>query len=172
LAGDFGPLFSPAGIVTAEEVLLALATPLDHPDTTTLYAALDRHPLVKNRVYTLRRRFADPKALLKDLRVSSERTAWHLARIYRARNLIVHEGYEDPVVPHLVDNLQYYLSLTLSRILHGMSSHLEWDVTDSIVHWRNKNSYVMQLLDETPAALQVRDFFPITVRCAHHQIWL
>lgn len=171
LAGDFGPLFSPGDFVSAEEVLLALAKPLEHPDLGPLYSALDRHPLVKNRIFTLRKTFAEPKALLGDLRVSTERTVWHLARIYRARNLIVHEGQEDAVVPHLVDNLQYYLSITLSRILHGMASRIGWDVTDSIVHWRGKSWYMMQMLDESPTSLQVRDFFPVPRRCVHQQVW-
>ena len=171
LAGDFGPIFSSQGIIAAEEVLLALCKPLEHPDIKKLYAAIDCHPLLKNRIFGLRKTFSEPRHLLSDLRASSERTIWHLNRIYRARNLIVHEGHEDPVVPFLVDNLQYYLSLTISRILHGMSSHPGWDVTTSITHWRNRSAYVIQMLDEQPKTLQVRDFFPLPMRFVRHQIW-
>lgn len=171
LVENYGPLFSGVGYVSAEEVLLALTKRQEHPDLSPFYASVAQHQLVKNRFFALRKTFSNPKNLLSDLRNSTARTTWHLARIYRARNLIVHEGQEDAVVPHLVDNLQYYLSITLSRILHGMSTHTGWDVTDSVAHWRSKSWYITQMLDESPASLQVRDFFPIPRRHVRQQVW-
>jgi hypothetical protein len=168
---NLGPGFLPEGVVTAEEVLLALCRPNDHPHITGLLAGTSCHPLLMNRIFILWKRFSDPNLLLKDMTVSRQRTDWHLLRIYRARNLIVHEGHEVAATAYLVDNLQYYFSVTLSRILHGMALNKGWEVEDSAVHWTNRSSYVLEMLKTAPWTLKVKDFFPITIRCVHDRPW-
>ena len=166
-----GPAFMVDGVVTAEEVLLCLSRPKDHPHIAGLLAGTAKHPLLTNRIFQLWKRFSQPGVLLKDMVVSQQRTNWHLLRIYRARNLIVHEGHEIPTTPYLVDNLQYYFSVTLSRILHGMAMRPGSEVEDSATHWQNRSAYVLDMLKAAPAALKVKDFFPVTVRCVHDQPW-
>lgn len=168
---DCGPLFSPFGVVTAEEVLRALTRPLKHEEIKPWYAAVSTQPLLLFRIFALRKRFSDPKNVLSDWKSSEERKRWHLARIYRARNLIVHHGHEAVGVRHLVEHLQYYLSVTLSRILHGMSTHIGWSAEDSVVHWRTRIAYARKMLEDAPEKLLVRDFFPLPVRIVHDVLW-
>jgi hypothetical protein len=61
LSSGYGPAFLPTGIVTAEEVLLALSKPADDADIEALYEGTAIHPLLTNRIFTLRKCFIDPK---------------------------------------------------------------------------------------------------------------
>lgn len=166
-----GSGFSKEPTIAAEEVLLVLCKPEDHPDIKSLLTAVQAHPLLRNRIFVLWSIFSNTDRLLKDMQISRQRTDWHLSRIYRARNLIVHDGEESPSVPHLLDHLQYYFSLTLSRILHSMSSHEEWTVGDAVAHWTARESYVLDLLARSPSVLKVRDFFPTPRRRLEEHLW-
>ena len=166
-----GSGFSKEPTISAEEVLLVLCKPKDHPDITSLLAEVQAHPLLRNRIFVLWSTFSNSDQLLKDMQISRQRTDWHLSRIYRARNLIVHDGEEGSSVPHLLDHLQYYFSLTLSRILHSMSSHEDWTVGDAISHWTSRESYVLDLLERRPSVLKVRDFFPTPRRRLEEHLW-
>jgi hypothetical protein len=171
LVTDFGPHIPANGTITAEEVLVAMGKPDKDAGITSLYANIQRHPLLLNRFYVTRQRFMRPESLFQDQSASATRTNWHLQRIYRARNLLVHDGFEVPVVAQLVDNLFYYVSVVISRLLHSMSSHHQLEVDDCLVLWRNRNEYVMDQLKNAPQQLRVRDFFPRPVRCVHDQVW-
>jgi hypothetical protein len=166
-----GSGFSVEGVVSAEEVLLVLCKPENHPDISSLLNAVAAHPLLRNRIFNLWKIFSNPKMLLKDTIASRQRTEWHMLRIYRARNLIVHFGEELSCVPHLLDHLQYYFSLALSRLLDSMSSHEDWTVSDAIAHWTLREGYVRDQLGHSPSILKVRDFFPRPIRRIDELLW-
>ncbi len=166
-----GSGFSTEGVVSAEEVLLVLCKPKDHPDISSLLNAVAANPLLRNRIFNLWKMFSNPTTLLKDTIISRQRTEWHLLRIYRARNLVVHYGEEMPCLPHLLDHLQYYFSLTLSRILDSMSSHHDWTVTDAVAHWTLREEYFRHNLAHSPSTLKVRDFFPRPIRRINECLW-
>jgi hypothetical protein len=106
--------------------------------------------------------FSNPNKLSEELKLSAKRTEWHLYRIYRARNLIVHEGTEVPHAYQLLGNLHYYFRVTMSRILHGMQLNPNWEVNDSIEHWRSRYNYIIDDLEKNQGrALEVFDFLPI-----------
>jgi hypothetical protein len=131
------------------------------------------HPLLRFRIFRLWRLFNNPANFAKELALSAKRTEWHLYRIYRARNLIVHEGQEIENVPQLIENLHYYFSTTLSRILHGMWLNNEWDVADSIEHWRTKYEYIKNGLEiGNGKMLKISDFFPsYSKQLSQNRIW-
>lgn len=145
--------------VSREELILTLSKPKDHPDIVALLNFAAWHPLLVNRIYTLWQTFSDPKVLSKALRLSHQRLDWHLHRIYRARNLIVHEGVDVPTVGFLLDNLHYYFSITLARILHGMVDHADWGIRECIAHWNARSGYTLAMLEANPSCLTVGDFF-------------
>jgi hypothetical protein len=126
---------------------------------------------LRNRIFSLWKIFSDPDALLNDTLTSQQRTSWQLLRIYRARNLIVHYGEEVSNVPHLLDHLQYYFSLTLSRILDSLSSHEQWTVADAVAHWTLREGYLLHQLKHEPSTLRVRDFFPRPIRRLDEVLW-
>ena len=75
------------------------------------------HPLLRHRIYRSWEIIHDPKKLLATLVLSKKRLEWHIARIYRARNLLVHQGVESPFLVPLLDNLQNYISMAVQRLI-------------------------------------------------------
>jgi hypothetical protein len=92
-------------------------------------------------------------------------------RIYRARNLTVHEGADVPAVGFLLDNLHFYFSITLSRILHGMVIHPDWGIPESIAYWNTRSGYLLSTLDAHPADLRVNDIFVSPHTLGDARLW-
>jgi hypothetical protein len=139
--------------------MLALTKPENHPHLVDLFKFAAPHPLLCNRVKMLWSSLSNPAGLAAELALSKQRLEWHLARIYRARNLIVHYGVEAPHMAILLDHLHFYFSITLSRILHGLRMNATWRPEDSVTHWVAKSAYVLDGLKEFPKRLRVADFF-------------
>lgn len=157
--------------VSVEFLLLALAKPENHPEILNLLKFSSAHPLLCNRVYSLWTIFHDPQQLLGELKKSYQRTTWNIWRIYRARNLIVHEGVDVPHVPILLNHLHWYFSATLSRILHIMSHNNGWGVEEAIAHWKAKTGYLMESLERAPSRLRINDFVASPKRRGNVQLW-
>ncbi|MGD0815309.1 MAG: hypothetical protein ABSA83_17060 [Verrucomicrobiota bacterium] len=159
--GPLGSGFPPGeGGVPSDRLLLALARPKGHPDAEQLQVFASAHPLLRFRIFSLWKILSAPADFAKELKASANRTEWHLHRIYRARNLSVHEGREVTHSSQLLENLHYYFSVTLSRILHGMKLNPAWQVSDSIAHWRMQYDYTVSSLETRPGILSVSDLLP------------
>ena len=89
---------------------------------------------------------------------SKDRLEWHIARIYRARNQLVHQGEESPFLVPLLDNLQNYLSMAVQRLIHELKEHPAWDVRHAIEYWNGKMVHQFESLERSPGALNVNDF--------------
>lgn len=147
--------------VSREQLLLTLVRPQHDPAIVDLLKATDEHPLLRNRVYTLWKTFSDPRTLANELSLSKKRVYWHLYRIYRARNLIVHEGKDNEFAQTLLDNLHYYFSLTLSRVLHGMQLKKGFSIDQSIAYWKSRSDYLLSSLQTEPRVLRMADLFAV-----------
>lgn len=152
-------------------LMLTLTKPAQDPDLVALFKFASSHPLLCNRVKTLWESLKDPKKLARELARSKQRVEWQLARIYRARNLIAHDGEEAPYLHVLLDHLHFYFSMALSRILHGLRVNAIWRPEDSITHWRARSDYVIDGLKNFPARLQVSDFFTEAQEAGDHHPW-
>jgi hypothetical protein len=157
--------------VSAECLLLTLSKPKDHPHIAELLKFCAPHPLLLNRVFTLWMIFSDPRLVASELRFSFKRTTWNLWRIYRARNLIVHEGAEVPHVPMLLNQLHSCFSTVLSRVLGGMSRNATWGVDEAIADARARAGYLVETLEQRPQHLRVDDFFVLPQRRSASPIW-
>jgi hypothetical protein len=153
------------------DMMLTLCRPKDHQDITELLAFCGRHPLLVFRVYRLWQQLSDPKELRRTLLLSRDRIVWQLWRIYRARNLVIHDGVEVPFLGTLLDNLQYYTSIVIQRIIHGMKLDPTWDVRQSLEYWNAKSCFILEALDKQPKVLRVSDFFPFEARSDAPHLW-
>lgn len=152
-------LLAKSQAVSKERLLMTLARPNTDPTLKQLFKFASAHPLLIFRLNELWNSFSDPKTLIGELNSSKRRVEWHLLRIYRARNLIVHQGYDyGDLTPRLLDNLHSYFALTLSRILHGMQLNKNRSVDDSIAFWRSRSDYLLHMLSHNPKRLTVADF--------------
>jgi hypothetical protein len=104
--------------------LFAVASNADVRDK--IYALLEWHPLLKNRIYSLSMRFSSADIVLKTLQAHIQRVSWQIRRIYRARNLIIHSGKTLPYASILVENVHSYLDRVLDVLNDRIfrSSHL------------------------------------------------
>jgi len=152
------------GTVAADRILTLLTEKRDSPGIVSLLNAVSGHPLLLYRINKAWELFHDPKSLHANLVTSSKRLTCHLWRIYRARNLLVHQGVEPECLPQLANHLQQYLSWTLSRLLHGLAFKAESTSRDSLHLWQSKSEHLLASLKSRPEVLVLGDVFPEELR--------
>jgi len=157
--------------VPVEDVLISLCCPKNHPRIASLLSHVAENPLLKYRIFRAWEVLHDPKRLAAELRATEKRVTWQLWRIYRARSLLVHSGIEVPMLGYLTDNLHYYFSTVLSRLLHGMSSNASWQLSDAALHWGNALGFVHAQLVKKSPSLTVADFVPTPTRETNSLLW-
>lgn len=101
-----------------------------------LFAAVADNPLATNRLWKLHQNFKDPDAYIRSLVAHEERVRWQLARIYRARNNLVHGG--DPpryLAPLVLNAYEYFKStfITLTRRASSAEINIEMEYLVSSV---------------------------------------
>jgi hypothetical protein len=157
--------------VAPEQILTLLAEPENSTGILALLSLVSGHPLLCHRIFQAWKLFHEPEVLHADLSCSARRLGWHLWRIYRARNLLVHQGIEPPCLPQLANHLQQYFSWTLSRLLHGLTLGPEWTARDSWHYWKSKSDHVITSLSQQPQVLRVGDMFPEELQAPDFPIW-
>lgn len=162
---------SPSGSVAPERILTLLCQPAGSEKLGALLEMSRGHPLLHYRIQNAWKLFHEPRKLLGDLKSSESRLAWHLWRIYRARNLLVHQGRRPECLPQLANHLQQYLSWTMSRVLHGLTRGGAWTARDSWILWKSKAEHVRQSLQRQPCVLTVGDLFPEELREPDYPVW-
>lgn len=80
-----------------------------------LHDLLIKNPLLLTRFEFFSSLFTAPKTseIYNILAAHSNRLRWHIMRIYRNRNLIIHEGTNMPYLSEIVDNLHFYVDMVI-----------------------------------------------------------
>lgn len=156
---DYGATFSRSNkdFVSPQDMMKALASAENSKSISDLLT-FAQHPLLRYRIYRAWQAFHDPKSLQSLLRRSKQRLEWHIARIYRARNLLIHQGEESPFLVPLLDNLQNYLSMAVQQLIHEQKIHPTWDVRHVIEFWNGRMLHLLGSLERCPEVLTVDDF--------------
>ena len=84
---------------------------------TKMYELLGREEVLRFRVFTYANSFKNVKNIRKLIAGHRQKSYWHVRRIYRARNLIVHSGKNPGSIEVLVENLHNYLDLFLNQTI-------------------------------------------------------
>ena len=137
-----------------------LAKPNGHEHLQGYFNFVAQHPYLRYRATVLWKLLSDPNELVKSQEASANRVRWQLYRIYRARNMLIHQGQKSPLFHALLDNLMYYTSIVISRVLHGLKVDRSWGVREAWEFWKLKSDYVGYSLTNQPQVLTVADFFP------------
>jgi hypothetical protein len=138
-------------------MLVSLSSPEDDPKIAGLLKFAN-HPLLRNHIYSTWKIFHKPRDLLQKICDSKQRLDWQLARIYRARNFLVHDGIEVPHIVPLLDNLQNYASMLVQRLVHELKENEHWTVRHAIEYWISRMTHVENSLKASPHCLTVGDF--------------
>lgn len=92
------------------------------------------NPLALYRLYFLSKTFANPRLLKKFVNKHKERLGWHLHRIYRTRNMLVHSGRPLIYLETILMNLyEYYLNTIYTIIAKSETYNTTMDI-DQIVY--------------------------------------
>jgi len=129
-----------------------------------------KHPLLGNHIFTACCKIFTAKtcskkgekpesetAVKKILSDYKDSTEWQLQRIYRARNLLVHEGIAVPQLQYLFEQLNYYYSVTFSAVIDDVQKHPQWSVDHSFLHRCLNFERLLHLLNKSPSMLTVAD---------------
>lgn len=143
--------------VPAEDVLLAVTRPKNHRDIVSILEHVSPHPLLCWRTFSTWDNFHDPRALSADMTASRQRLTWHLWRIYRARNLLVHAGLETPLLSHLLSHLGFYLTTAISRLLHQVTHNVTLDARNAADYWCDLGNRIPNLLSSSSETVRVKD---------------
>jgi len=78
---------------------------------------LDKYLLLKERFRYVSYVMSSPKNIINALDGHKQRIEWQLRRIYRARNLIVHEGVTPSYTDVLIENTHEYLDTVMNSLM-------------------------------------------------------
>lgn len=104
----------------AEKLTALLVLPEYQAEKNALIGALTCYPLLRYRIEDYSTVFASRPKLKERLTAHRKRLTWHLMRIYRNRNMIVHDGSHFPYIDVIVQNLHHYTDTLINTIdLYG-----------------------------------------------------
>lgn len=83
-----------------------------------LYRMLDDYPLLRFRIYMLHEQIKSAEKILELIETHKKKVQWHIRRIYRSRNLVVHEGITPYYIEILIENAHTYLDTFLNMIIN------------------------------------------------------
>lgn len=93
---------------------------LSHPSCkearSSLYSACETNPLLRYRIFRFHELLNKPQDALKVLDEHERRVAWHIQRLYRARNVVIHAGVGYELIDLLTENVHEYFDHVLSEI--------------------------------------------------------
>jgi hypothetical protein len=157
--------------VFLEDVLESVTKPDGDLRLASLGAQAGSHSLLIWRTKVAWDTFHSPAHLKDDLLSARERLEWQVGRIYRARNGLIHRGHESPLLDHLTNNLQYYFSTTISRLLHGISGKNDRNAREAAFRWCSQSDYLMDRLANSPSDIVISDVVPAPARGHGVKLW-
>lgn len=91
----------------------------DNDLDTVIYPAIaaDNYHLLRHRMYRLHVLMEKPSEISKHLKRHEQKLKWHIDRIYRTRNLIVHAGVSPRYLETLLENIHSYYDILITRLI-------------------------------------------------------
>jgi len=87
----------------------------------TILSSCYDFPLLKERILYYCEMLKTPTLVNNFVEKHAERVRWQIMRIYRNRNLIVHNGSSMPYLSLLIENLHSYVDVFLSYAIHSLA---------------------------------------------------
>lgn len=89
----------------------------DSAEMKELYKFLSKNPLLRSRIYEMRKNLGTGQRINALLLNHSQKIEWQLQRIYRARNIATHLGEQMPFMHILVNHLHNYFDYVINYII-------------------------------------------------------
>lgn len=81
-----------------------------------IYNKIGQNILLRNRIYTLMNKLNSAENICETVEIHKKRITWHIQRIYRTRNLIVHKGENTLHVDQLIEHLHFYYHIIIDLL--------------------------------------------------------
>ena len=121
------------------------------------YSKTEEYPLLRYRVFSLSEQLKNSKGIKELIKNHSQRVEWHLYRIYRARNYIVHDAQENSRMnQELVINLHSYIDILISETMRSINSS---PFNDSIYDALAGHKLSTMIMDERLASQENESVF-------------
>lgn len=104
------------GTSDIEKIVAILVLPEYQAEKANLVAALSCYPLLKYRIENYSSMLSNRLYIKELLTAHRKRLSWHIMRIYRNRNMIVHDGSHFPYIDIIVQNLHHYVDTIIDTI--------------------------------------------------------
>lgn len=88
----------------------------------TVFAKCEDFPLLKERINYYSDKLNTPAKIHSFVEKHADRVRWQIKRIYRNRNMIVHNGNKASYISLLIENLHSYVDDFISHVIHGVAS--------------------------------------------------
>lgn len=109
-----------------------------------LYAKTETFPLLRYRVFTLSAQLHNTKEIKSIISYHVKRIKWHLYRIYRARNYIIHDASENEQInQELVINLHSYVDTLFLKVIELINNSPYNDSIHSALIGKKLNVQIM-----------------------------
>lgn len=132
-----------------ERTAAMLVLPQYKKQRQRIVEALNSYPLLQYRMEHYAVTFLD-RAHIKDfLTAHRKRLSWHIMRIYRNRNMIVHDGSHFPYIDIIVQNLHHYVDVLIDTI--NLYAYIGYRSIDTIytVLQQNEYKYIISLEEKS-----------------------
>lgn len=136
------------------EALIAVASTNDFEGVwMSLIENYKNYPLVIYRLKQFRSKTRKGSDALKGVNSHVRRVDWHLRRIYRKRNILVHLGADDASTNLLVENIHEYFDLFIDGIVEIISKHeavmsLDNIIRHASIRWKSHISALAEKKDQ------------------------
>lgn len=101
-----------------EQLAMILSLDNYHAELTELIDSLTETPLLIYRTKQFSEQIlCDSQSIYKYLKRHEKRVKWHIMRIYRNRNMIVHNGSSMPYIDIIIENLHYYVDVLIDTLI-------------------------------------------------------
>lgn len=120
LEGFFNTYFNKSSINNLDFINLILLD--EYKDARIeLNSFLEKYPFIRYNIFAINKRYEKLNSVKKDIERFETRLKWHLRRLYRARNTIIHSGETPKHLQYLTKHLMEYTSQVLSEILFNLT---------------------------------------------------
>ena len=124
IAGEEQPVWKLAKILSVKDC---------REDYDKLYHLCEEYPLLQYRMeYFSKKVFVNSESVYKELVRHKAKLRWHIMRIYRNRNMIVHNGEYMPYLNVILGNLHYYIDAMFDLLIEYY--HLEIEHNHNIFY--------------------------------------
>ncbi len=98
-----------------------------------LYKLLCNYPLIRSRISQLNELCNDKKQFQNCINTFEQRIKWHITRLYRTRNAIIHSGEQPNYLRELVEHLHSYSDQCLFELIGLLSLRPELETISNVI---------------------------------------